>query len=300
MNARAQIQHQVGQTIWSGQNKITFGRDPDSYTMAVTDDEYHGDTEHVSSTQLKSMLKTPQHFLAAVQGAGKDTAALEFGRLAHMAVFEPWRFEDLVLPFDGEFNRRYRECKKFVADHPNHIVIGQDKYDALLAMRNAVRSHRFRGRALGEWFDEGEPEKAIYFVERVTGVKCRVKVDCLHPEFIFDLKSTLDVLPRSFSSVVQNYHYDMSAFMYQTGVQYFTGGDRPFIFVPVEKEAPYSVMTYTAGDSLLDNGAQKFEDALNRLKHAREHDSWPGYAGEFVLEIDRWHEYKSNHHILGD
>ena len=121
---------------------------------------------------------------------------LEFGRLAHMAVFEPWRFEDVVLPYDGEFDRRLRSCKTFIADHPNHTVIGQDKFDALLSMRKAVREHHFRGRTLGEWFDEGESEKAIYFVERVTNVKCRVKVDNLHPEFIFDLKSTVTFDPQ--------------------------------------------------------------------------------------------------------
>jgi hypothetical protein len=290
----------AGKTMWQGQKKITFGWDPASFTMPVTDDEYHGNTEYVSSTQLKSILKSPQHFLATVQGAGKDTHALEFGRLTHMAVLEPWRFEDLVLPFDGEFNRRFRECKRFIAEHPNQIVIGQDRHDAIQSMRNAVRAHRFRGRPLGDWFDEAEAEKAFYFVERVTGVKCRIKVDAAHPKFIFDLKSTPDVLPRPFNSSVQSYSYDLSAFMYQTGIQYFTGEERPFIFVAVEKEAPYSVMVYTAGDSLLDNGAQKFEDALNRLKHARKHDSWPGYAGEYVLEVDRWHEYRSNHLILGD
>lgn len=292
--------HFAGKTMWQGQKKLTFGLDPDSYTMPVTDAEYHGNTEYVSSTQLKSILRSPQHFLAAVQGAGKDTQALEFGRLVHMAVFEPWRFEELVLPFPGEFNRRYRECKRFVADHPNHTVIGQDKYDSILAIRNSVRAHRFRGRALGDWFDEAEAEKAFYFVERITGVKCRVKVDSLHRDFIFDLKSTQDVLPRPFNNAVQSYNYDLSAFMYQTGVQYFAGDERPFVFIAVEKEAPYSTMVYTAGDSLLDNGAQKFEDALNRLKYAREHNSWPGYAGEYLLEVDRWHEYKSNHHILGD
>lgn len=298
MNAFPNVMQRANLPAWRGKKKAVFGVDRDSYSMPVTDEEYHSDRDYVSSTQLKSILKTPKHFLAAVQGAGKDKQVLEFGRLAHMAVFEPWRFEDVVLPYDGEFDRRLRSCKTFIADHPNHTVIGQDKFDALLSMRKAVREHYFRGRTLGEWFDEGESEKAIYFVERVTNVKCRVKVDNLHPEFIFDLKSTVDVRPAAFNGSVHAYHYDLSAFMYQTGVQYFTGEERPFVFIAVEKEAPYSVMTYTAGDSLLDNGAQKFEDGLNRLNHARAHDSWPGYAGDYVLEVDRWHEYQSNHDIL--
>jgi hypothetical protein len=74
----------------------------------------------------------------------------------------------------------------------------------------------------------------------------------------------------------------------------FSGVQRPFVFVVVEKAAPYSVLFYVAGESFMDNGAAKYQEAMSLLKGCRDTDYWPGLGGEHDLEISPYQVFAPN------
>ena len=62
----------------------------------LSNDEYHGLTEWLSSSQLKAAL--PEHY---TKPAG-DSPALAFGTFFHSLVLEPDTVSDLYVPLDAE------------------------------------------------------------------------------------------------------------------------------------------------------------------------------------------------------
>lgn len=64
----------------------------------LSDTEYHGDRAVPSSTVLKPFLESAAHGAYHMAFGGADSDSKQFGRLCHMAVYEPARFEGAYAP----------------------------------------------------------------------------------------------------------------------------------------------------------------------------------------------------------
>jgi hypothetical protein len=81
---------------------------------------------------------------------------------------------------------------------------------------------------------------------------------------------------------VRNYSYDLSAALYIDVANKIHGSKvfHTFQWIAVEKTAPYGVIVYTADESLLEQGRQKYIQALETYSECIKNDYFPAYPTE--------------------
>lgn len=162
-------------------------------------------------------------------------------------------------------------------------LLSAGDYENVLKISKTVRTHETAGRLLGI----GEAEVTVLTEMDDVPAKCRV--DWLRPGVIVDLKTTDDASPGGFSRSIASYGYDVQAAWYLDCCQAAGIEAEAFIFIAVEKAAPYAVGIYELDYASLEVGRSKYQRALSLWKHCTATDEWPGYSPEIVtLQLPVW------------
>jgi hypothetical protein len=155
-----------------------------------------------------------------------------------------------------------------------------------------VSETRYKGRPLGRFIEESMCEASIYFTESVTGLRLRIRLDAYHPDISFDLKTTRHATAAAFARDAVELGYDLQAYMYGLGRSLYEGAPRkPFVFITAETSQPYSVSTFDAGASFIENGAAKFQACLTAFKACSATGYWPDLSCHTSLEITPWQPF---------
>lgn len=154
----------------------------------------------------------------------------------------------------------------------------------------------FKGRPFYKFIEEGEVEPSIYYTDPVTGLACRTRPDLLHPEFTFDLKSTRHASTSAFQRDAVELHYDLQAFMYSLARCTFEGSTKakPFVFVKVTSDEPFSTHFMPCVDDFIRNGYEKYAAALSAIKACNLTNHWPAPQGEVAMDLLPWQVFKNN------
>lgn len=225
--------------------------------------------------------QTPAHYRAWVDEATeeKETPALIFGRALHSLVLEPSKFhrEFALQPAFGDLRTKAaRESRDaWLADHPGVTTLTEDECKRLHGMAKAVREHPIAGK----FFIDGMPEATCVYDDPRTGLRCKSRMDYWREDLwmIGDLKSTEDASPRAFARSVVNYGYHIQDAHYSEGPRVIFGNDAPkFLFVVVEKSAPYAVGVYMLDVDAAIRGHELRDRAMDTLDACLRTDEWPG------------------------
>ena len=266
--------------------------------LGLSNADYHSMTS-VSSSQLKTILRSPAHYHAAyLAGAPRKepTASMVLGSLTHTLFLEPEQFnsEYIIAP---AWDARTKEGKAvrdaFLAAAEGKTVITQEQHDTARMMAKALRGH-----AINEAMTDGHAEASIFWTDDQTGLACRIRPDYhIAPSdvwpagLIIDVKTTDDARPEAFARTCVTYGYDLSAAMYCDGFQTHYGTDEPplFLLLVVERDAPHAVACYECSPEMLDKGSEKYRKALDLLTICRLSEEWPGYdSGIQLLNLPKW------------
>lgn len=258
----------------------------------LSNDEYHAQTDWLSSSMLKTLL--PEEYK---QGGSQE--ALDFGTLFHTVVLEPERVALDYVALDAAKIGLKKDGT--VADHPTNtiawktavsqaradglIVVDQVDLDRAFAMRDAAYEHE---DARGLLFSANGRSEVSAFATDENGIRHKARFDRLVPGEAVDLKSTA-AKPgaHSLTRTVIDYGYELSAAHY-LAVAELAGVDvqRGFSFVFVGKEAPYRVSVCDLDDLLLERGRNLRSLALERA--AKKTDPYEGAVGRFTLFCPAW------------
>ena len=252
----------------------------------ISHKEYHDDASAVSNSYLSKLAKCPANAWVKQE----ETAALLFGRATHSYILEgPDAFFKEFAVFPKYMDRRTKEGKQeylgFQEANRGKDVISEDDYDTITSMADSVIRHPFACKLLSQ----GRSEQSVYWTDKETGIYCKCRPDRI-PDgdhgVIVDLKTTTDARPKQFLSSVLSYGYDRQAGMYIEGLNEVSNVKvDAFIFIVVEKTAPYMVATYTLSDTFLSYGKIKFHNLLELEKQCRENDEWPSYQDAELQEL---------------
>jgi hypothetical protein len=255
--------------------------------------DYHAAKDEQSCSMLKEILVSPAHYLQALLRPNRSSDAMDHGTLLHALVLEPHTFNRVAAVFPGDLTK---EGKAFKVENADRICISLTEYFRLLEQAEKVRAACFRGRPFERFIEEGKVETSIFYTDPSVGLPCRVRMDLLHPEFTFDLKSTRHGLPSAFQRDALSMHYDLQSFMYSLARCLFEGVEdpKPFVFVQAESAAPHSVIFRPATKGLLANGKLKYEAALGAVKACMMTDVWPAPNGEVELDVEPWDTFRTN------
>jgi hypothetical protein len=250
---------------------------------------YHAD-KSIGHSGIVKMLKSPAHLREYLDHPHQPTPAMAFGTAVHTYVFEQERFaEEFVVA--EKFDRRTKEGKeaaaRFEEEHQGKTLITAEDIATLTLMRAAVYCHQ----GAASLIRKGEAELSAFWTDPATGLACKCRPDWFNGEAIVDLKTCIDASSSGFSRSIANFGYDIQAAFYVDGIKAVTGMELPFLFVAVEKEAPYAVAVYRADPEVIEVGRTKYRAALQLLKWCQESGSWPAYqpGGEIeLISLPRW------------
>ena len=244
---------------------------PPCFIAGMPNDAYHSHPEGISSTGLKSVLRSPAHY--KFQAAHETTRAKQMGTACHTAMLEPDRYKAEYVLLREVNVRTASEYKQAVKVHGSEIVLVAHEADKVAGMQEAVLANPLmRSRLTGE----GWRELSLFVRDPVTAVLIRVRYDLLLTDgTIVDVKKTQDARPDPFSRAIDNYGYDLSAALYVDAFEWATGEEAQFEFAAVEEAMPHGHKLYRPCDATLGEGRRKYREALASFAQCELDGVWP-------------------------
>lgn len=254
----------------------------------ITWDEYKR-IPAVNISLLLHMAKSAAHYRYVQEHGSEDTPALGFGRLAHLAILEPDRYEEVVAVWTGEGDRRTKAYKEWASAQTAEYLISEAEHEQCMAMANAVREHRVAGGYLAS--KEAMTEVTLQWKHPI-GLDLKGRVDWVDVanHVIVDLKTARDASELEFGKAAARHHYATRAAYYSDGYQARFGTLPSFVLIAVEKAPPYAPAVYRVPAEAIESGRREYERLLGRLKHCLDTDCWPGLCDdkEIELQLPAW------------
>ena len=249
----------------------------------ISNADYHADPA-ISASQLKTVMQSPYHFwsryLDSDRVAMTPTAAMRLGSLTHCATLEP---DELTKRYQLAPDRRTKEGKAAVVEMAAAGIEAVSEADLAqaLQMADAVRSNSTAALLLSN----GQAEQSFWWDDIATGMRCKCRPDWFDGETIVDLKTCSDASPAGFAKAVAQWSYQVQAAHYLCGTL-----AKRFVFVAVEKSAPFATACYELDAQAMVHGSVSRHNALQRIQDCRAINSWPGYTdgGIQTLQLPGW------------
>lgn len=258
----------------------------------LTNAEYHARPE-VSKSGLDQVRRSPLHFWNRYLNPSRviepPTDAMVLGSALHTRVLEPHLFADEYIVAPEGIDRRTKEGKlrwaDFEAESEGRTVLKGEDAARIEAMAQAVHRHPAASLILRL---PGKAEQSYFWTDEASGEQCKCRPDWHSDDrrIIADVKTTEDASPRSFARSVIKYRYHVQAAFYSQGIS-----AEQFLFIAVEKKAPFAVAVYVTPPELLERGAKEAAEDLRLLATCRADNKWPGYGDEIqALTLPAWLE----------
>lgn len=267
---------------------------------------YHAQHDWLSWSRMKNLVppSTPAHFKAALAAGEERKRHFDLGKVVHALTLGDGD-EFVVVQALNKAKESYDAASYDLVSAQRHrdeiyaagkVPILRHELEAAQKMADAVKAHPIANLVLGD----GRPEVSLFWIDPETGVKCRARLDWLPNKhegrrlIVPDLKSAATAAPTEFAKAAANFGYYGQATHYLDGVRTLGLDDDPaFLFVAVEKAAPYlvSVGQFANTDDL--RLARRTVDHCRRLyAQCLADDNWPGY-GEGIndLALPTWLHY---------
>jgi hypothetical protein len=257
----------------------------------TADEEYQRSRLDVArKTGLDEIARSPLHYWTWVHVGKKETPTLAFGKALHCAVLEPEVFAKRYVVAQDFVDCRYKANKEakeqWAATVEGKIILDADDGETITAMTDAVRKH-----PKASMLRRGVAEMPLEWTDLDTGVKCKCKPDYYRKSLALavDLKTTEDASPEAFARSVATYRYHVQAAFYREGLRANEFPCDHFVFVCVEKRAPYAVGIYELDDDAIEAGRRAAAANLQTLAECLATDTWPGYDHHIVkLSLPKW------------
>lgn len=174
-------------------------------------------------------------------------------------------------------------------------IITADEYAKAKAMAAAVMAHPVAGKLFAP--GAGVAELSCYWVDKATGVLCRCRPDFWrNDDIIVDLKTTNDASPEGFAKSINDWRYHVQHPFYMEGISEAiaqSGSERrrpkAFLFVAVEKTAPFAVAVYKLDADSASIGEREYREDLDTYAACSGSDVWPGYGDKIqAIGLPEW------------
>jgi len=223
------------------------------------DDEFyygHLGKYALSSSSLKTLLKSPKTYRNVIKYGSSDSPALRLGKLLHWTVLEPHKIDSLkIVDATTKNTKIYKEALEEHGEVYLRKEISESERlaDALLRNEEVLRLL-------------GGSEFEVPEIAMLEGLPFRAKADILRDDMICDIKSSADLSTFRFSA--SKYGYDLQAYLY---LEMFK--KKKCTFIVVDK-ASTDIGIFETSDEFIESGRAKFLQAVGIYKYffREEHD----------------------------
>ncbi len=239
------------------------------------------------STYLKTAVSKSAkhaHFECTMHKDGESKLCFDKGIALHTLLLEPEEYDKRIVikpEFTGVGSQLRRKIWK--EDHKGITCLSVKEEAKVPRMVEEVKKHPFAMHLMGKITDV---EKTYEWLDPLTSLKCKCRVDLMGEDFMADIKSTQSAKPENFLRSCKTFGYDLSAFMYQDGIYTVDKVKRlPYYFIVVESEEPHDVIVCHAGDDFLEQGMLKYRAGLDLMSDADVRKQYDGYARNSIIEL---------------
>ena len=234
--------------------------------------------EGVNQSSLKKILESPAHYQAALKFRLIPTPAMEMGTALHALSLDGQEaFDGAYIQKPDGINLSTKAGKEWKASVGRRKILAtggkDDPWNSVQGMAKSLRRL--------EWFNPDQKdyikhnEVSVYWDE--AGVHCKARLDrvLIEAGIVLDLKTTDSVEPELFTKKVVSLGYDFQLATYLSAAEAAFGKPFKFIFVAVERKAPYAVTLFEADEEMVAEGRRKFDKAIRLLKECEASGEWP-------------------------
>ncbi|MFM2322155.1 MAG: Synechococcus phage [Pseudomonadota bacterium] len=252
---------------------------PGIYQLPVED--YHRGFG-ISRSGLLELKRTPYHYwnkyINPDYKSEPATAVQILGNALHTYVLEPDEFEKryFVIP---KFNKVTKEGKerwqKIKAELGKKETLSSHQYQILQLMAGSLKKNKLAIQLL----ENAQVEQSLYWTDPDTGILCKCRPDILHHNLVVDLKTTNDGSIEAFSKTIKEYGYHIQAAMIQEALKNLKQKIiKDFLFLIIEKKAPYATAIYPLNQASLEQGHYEFKKYLADYQQCLKTNEWPDYG----------------------
>lgn len=235
-----------------------------------TDEEYYGDYEYVTNSQLGYIKKSPAYYWKMRNGGSLDTPSLRFGSLVHTLILEPEKYQENFVVFNPEdrpekdkgmtskLNRAWKTSLEEDCAKGRKYLMTMDQYNLAITLRNKLLACKDVKAIL----DNCETEVPKCWVDFNTMSKCKGKADIVVDggDMLVDIKTTgKDV--SDFKKSAYRYGYNRQAAFYMDGFN-----AKEFVFIVIETNEPHQIGIFRCSDMFIDSGRQEYIDLLEKKR----------------------------------
>ena len=250
--------------------------------------DYHSDLTAISKSRLAKMSVCPQYFKWCEDNPQEPSEDLIVGSAFHKLVLEPETFgkEFIVMPLIDRRTKQGKELyEQFIITSQGRDILTQEQYEMICAMRDSVLSNKYAVALL-----KGNHEHSFYTQDELTKENIKVRPDCYRNVqdriVITDLKSCRSAITEDFMKDVVKYSYDLQAYMYTLAVSKVMNIPQEnvdFVFIAVEKKAPYMINMLQADQFVLERGEALFREYIGKYHECKENGNWYGLNGAYGI-----------------
>lgn len=250
--------------------------------------------EGVNQSSLKKILESPAHYQAALKNKLIPTPAMEMGTALHcLSLDGRKKFDASYIMKPEGLSLATKAGKEWKSEVGRKKVLNtggkDDPWNSVQGMAESLERLA--------WFDPSQKdyikhnEVSVYWEDRKVGCKARLDRVLVDEGIVLDLKTTDSVDHETFMKKVVNLGYDFQAAYYTRAAM--AAFDKPFrfIFVAVERKAPFTVDLFEVSPDMMHEGFYKVDKALDLYAKCSETEEWPNREPVIhQLEYPGWYK----------
>ena len=152
--------------------------------------------------------------------------------------------------------------------------LSEDDYSDVQGMAESLKRLQWYAGSDADYIKRNEV--SIYLDHLGVALKTRLDSVLVDEGLVLDLKTTDSADPELFTKKVIGLGYDFQAAAYTVAAEQAYGKSFKFLFVAVERRAPYTVAVYEADEFMQAEGRRKLNAAVNLYKECEASSEWPG------------------------
>lgn len=262
----------------------------------LSEKDYRG-YKALSASDIRLLAKSFYHYQHRLEWPEDyhSTVALRQGTIIHACVLEPERFDSefVVLP---EINKRTKagkaEWEEWEKENVDKFPLTEEEHRKAMV----IRHHVMQNPKASELFTGGQAEVPILWHSKKYDREFKARADYIKvigdTMLILDLKTTQEASFEAFQRSVIKWSYSVQAAHYRDGFSTLhPDKDVHFIWVAVEKSAPYGVSIFSANEEVYEHGKKLIEKGINNYDEGMKDPGgvWLPYPADIQqMRIPRW------------
>jgi len=267
-----------------------------SKKLKMSEEDYHK-LEHVGSSTLKGVAKSPAIFMQERIKNSEGKACFDIGHIFHNAILEPEVPHNFICA--PQVDRRTKKGKADYAEFEeknteNFTIVSYADWEKAQGMIRA-----FKETDIYKRMRAGSGESEATFIGKVNGIDAKVRIDRIRESskgsIFYDLKTTKSIPQddNTWAREILKYGYHIQDSWY-THVAELSGIKVAiFHFIFISKEPPYDYAVITLDEHWKALGKKQAMEALYLYRDCLETNHWPGKhemsgVGSRLIEMPRW------------